>query len=189
MQETFSSLETYGYIFLFLYSLGGGFVGLIAASVLSFAGKMDIFLSILIAGVSNFLGDEALFYLARYQKGEVMRYLVKQRRKLALSHLWMKRYGNAIIFIQKYIYGIKTLVPVAIGFTKYNEVRFAIYNAIASVFWAILIGTGGYLSGELFMELFEVISERPYLAPVLMALLLSGLWLFMSKVSRKSTRA
>lgn len=188
LQETLTSLSTYGYLFLFLYSLGGGFVGLVAASVLAYAGKMDLGVSMLVAGIANFLGDIGLFYLARYQKGEVMRYLVKQRRKLALAHLWMKRYGNAVIFIQKYIYGIKTLVPLAIGFTKYNDWKFGIYNFFASLVWAVVIGLGGYFSGELFMELFEILSLRPYLAPILVAILLGGLWLWMGSVSKKGSK-
>jgi len=53
MEETFSNLETYGYIGLFLYSLGGGFVALLGAGVLSFLGKMDLghFLSALEQGL------------------------------------------------------------------------------------------------------------------------------------------
>ena len=185
VQETLNSLSAYGYVFLFFYSLGGGFVGLVAASVLSYAGKMDITLTIIVATTANFLGDLTLFYLARYQKSEVMRYLAKQRRKLALSHLWMKRYGDVIIFVQKYIYGIKTLIPIAIGFSKYNPVRFHFYNALASILWGLVIGVGGYVSGELFIRLFEAISERPYLMPLLMLGLLGGLWLYMGRVSRK----
>ncbi|MGP1580088.1 MAG: DedA family protein [Wolinella sp.] len=185
MQETLNSLATYGYIFLFFYSLGGGFVGLVAASVLSYAGKMDITLAIIIASVANFLGDMGLFYLARYQKNEVMRSLIKQRRKLALSHLWMRRYGDVVIFIQKYIYGIKTLIPIAIGFSKYNLWRFCFYNILASVLWGLVIGLGGYVSGELFIRLFEAIAEHPYLMPLLMLGLLGGLWLWMGRVSKK----
>ena len=68
MQETIDLIVKYGYVILFLYSLGGGFVALIGAAVLSYAGKMDLGLSIAVAVVANFLGDTLLFYLARYQK-------------------------------------------------------------------------------------------------------------------------
>ena len=61
MEDTFSNLETYGYIGLFLYSLGGGFIALIGAGVLSFMGKMDLALVIPIAFVANALGDVLLF--------------------------------------------------------------------------------------------------------------------------------
>ena len=98
----FGSLATYGYIALFFYSLGGGFVGLLTAGVLSYAGKMDITLAIGIAFVANFLGDMLLFYMTRYQKSEMMTYLRRHRRKLALSHLLMKKHGDWVIFLQKY---------------------------------------------------------------------------------------
>lgn len=98
MEDTFSNLATYGYIGLFLYSLGGGFVAIIGAGVLSFLGEMDLSLSILIAFVANFLGDFLLFYMARYQKSMMMDGLRKHRRKLALSHVLMKKYGSWIIF-------------------------------------------------------------------------------------------
>ena len=64
MQETIDLIAKYGYVILFLYSLGGGFIALIGASVLSFAGKMDLTLSIVVAVIANFLGDLLLFYLA-----------------------------------------------------------------------------------------------------------------------------
>ena len=53
MEDTFSNLATYGYIGLFLYSLGGGFVALVGAGVLSYMGKMDIGTAIAVAFVAN----------------------------------------------------------------------------------------------------------------------------------------
>jgi len=85
MNDIFTSLSTYGYIILFLYSFGGGFFALVAAGILSYAGKMDITISIIVAFTANFIGDLTLFYIARYNKSIVMPYIKKHRRKLALS--------------------------------------------------------------------------------------------------------
>ena len=90
-------------------------VALIAAGVLSYSGQMDLSFSIAVAFTANAIGDTALFYLSRYNKAQMMPYLKKHRRKLALSHLLMKKYGDKIIFFQKFVYGIKTLIPIAIG--------------------------------------------------------------------------
>jgi len=87
---------------------------LVAAGILSYAGKMDITISIIVAFTANFIGDLTLFYIARYNKSIVMPYIKKHRRKLALSSIMMKKYGDKIIFFQKFIYGVKTLVPIAI---------------------------------------------------------------------------
>ena len=104
MEDTFSNLATYGYIGLFLYSLGGGFVALVGAGVLSFMGKMDLSLSITIAFVANAIGDVMLFYMARYQKAMLMDGIRKHRRKLALSHIMMKKCTTAL-------YGYKQAEP------------------------------------------------------------------------------
>ena len=42
MQEVVNSLEQWGYILLFAYSLGGGYVGLLTAGVMSALDKMDL---------------------------------------------------------------------------------------------------------------------------------------------------
>ena len=57
MQDIINLLSTYGYIILFLYTLGGGMVAIIVAGVLSYAGKMDLSISITVAALSNAIGD------------------------------------------------------------------------------------------------------------------------------------
>lgn len=185
MEDIFSNLATYGYIGLFLYSLGGGFVGLVGAGVLSFMGKMDLSLSMLIAFTANALGDVLLFYMARYQRGMMMDGIRKHRRKLALSHIMMKKYGSWIILIQKFIYGIKTLVPIAIGLTKYDFKKFAILNVFSSVVWTLSVGFGSYYSGGFLLKVAEAISEKPWIAPVIVVVLGGTLWLYLTHATKK----
>jgi len=185
MEDMFSNLTTYGYIALFLYSLGGGFVGLMAAGVLSYMGKMDLVTAMTVAMVSNFLGDTLLFYMARYHKKEVLNYFHKHRRKLALSHMLMKKHGSWIIFMQKFVYGIKTLIPLAIGITKYDFTRFSILNFFAAVLWALVVGLGSYLAGKPIMGVYEVIVERPYIAPLIIVVLGGLIWFYLSRATKK----
>jgi membrane protein DedA with SNARE-associated domain len=188
LEDTFSSLETYGYIGLFLYSLGGGFVALIGAAVLSFLGKMDLATSMSIAFVSNALGDIMLFYMARYQKTMMMDNLRKHRRKLALSHVLMKKYGSWIILIQKYVYGIKTLIPIAIGLTKYEFKKFAILNVASSAVWTLTIGFSAYYSGGFLVTVAETVKEKPWIAPVILVIFAGALWLYMEKATKKKVK-
>ncbi len=185
MEDIFSSLTTYGYIGLFLYSLGGGFVGLLAAGVLSYAGKMDLSTSIAVAFVANFLGDMLLFYMSRYQKKDIMNYMHKHKRKLALSHILMKKYGSWVIFMQKYVYGIKTLIPLAIGLTKYDFRRFGILNLFASAIWAVIVGYGSYASGKPLIALYENVADKPYLAPVILVVFGGVIWGYLSLATKR----
>ncbi len=188
MEETFSNLATYGYIGLFLYSLGGGFIAIIGAGVLSFMGKMDLSLSIFIAFIANALGDVLLFYLARYQKSMMMDGLRKHRRKLALSHVLMKKYGSWIILLQKFVYGIKTLVPIAIGLTKYDFKRFAILNVLSAGVWALIFGLGSYYSGSILIKIAEFIAANPWIAPLILIVFGSLLWLYMTMATKKKIK-
>jgi membrane protein DedA with SNARE-associated domain len=185
LEDTFSNLATYGYIGLFLYSLGGGFVAIIGAGVLSFLGEMDLSLSILIAFVANFLGDFLLFYMARYQKSMMMDGLRKHRRKLALSHVLMKKYGSWIIFFQKFVYGIKTLIPIAIGLTKYDFKRFAVLNVLSAAVWALVFGLGSYYSGSALVKVAGFIGEKPWIAPIILVVFGSALWLYLEKATKR----
>ena len=185
MEDTFSNLATYGYIGLFLYSLGGGFVALLGAGVLSYMGKMDLATSIAVAFIANALGDVLLFYMARYQKTMMMEGIKKHRRKLALAHVMMKRYGSWIVLIQKFVYGIKTLIPIAIGLTKYDFKKFAILNVISAGIWALVVGLGSYYSGEPLIQLAKLIGDKPWIAPLLLLVFGGGLWLYMEKATKK----
>lgn len=188
MEDTFSNLTTYGYIGLFLYSLGGGFVALIGAGVLSFMGKMDLSFAIFITFVANALGDVLLFYMARYQKSTMMQGIKKHRRKLALSHIMMKKYGSWIILIQKFIYGIKTLVPIAIGLTKYEFKKFVVLNVASSAVWALVIGLGSYYSGAALMRFAETIGEKPWIAPLALVVIGGGLWFYLTHATKKKVK-
>ncbi len=185
MQELLTSLSTYGYIALFLYSFGGGFFGLVAAGALSYMGKMDITLSIMIAATANYIGDMFLFYMARYNKAFTAPYREKYRRKFALSSLLMKKYGDVVIFIQKYIYGVKTLVPIALGLSKYSFVKFGILNVPASILFALFFGLLSYYGGEQIVNAFGYVKSNPWILPLILVTLLGALWLYFTKVTKK----
>lgn len=145
-------IRDWGYIALFAYSFGGGFVGLVFAGVLSYAGDLNLYISILVAGVANFLGDQFLFFLARKNKSYAKDMMSKYGRKIALAHIMMRRYGSFVVFIQKYIYGIKTLIPLAMGLTKYSAVKFTIFNVIATMLWGLIVGYASYTAGEFILS-------------------------------------
>jgi membrane protein DedA with SNARE-associated domain len=185
MDDMLKNLATYGYLVLFLYSLGGGLLALIGAGVLSFMGKMDIGMSIGIAFIANVIGDTLLFYMSRYHKSEMMEYLKQHKRKLAFSHLLMKRHGSWIIVMKKFIYGLKTLVPLAIGLSKYGFWKFTTYNILGALIWAVVVGGGSYLFGGALIEGYKMISDKPLLAPISLIVIGGSVWFYLSQATKK----
>lgn len=185
MEDLLSNLSTYGYIALFIYSLGGGFVGLMGAGVLSYTGHMDLGIAIFVAFLANFIGDILLVYMGRHNKKDVMTYMHKHRRKLALSHILMRKHGSWVIFLQKYIYGVKTLIPLAIGLTKYDFKKFIILNFFASAAWAVSVAVVSYMAGEAIKSAYESISEKPYIAPLVLLTIAGLIWWYLSAKTKK----
>lgn len=185
MESALSSLETYGYIFIFFYSLGGGFVALAAAGVLASIDKINLAIAIPIAIIANFIGDMLLFYLARYNKSDVLKYVKKHRRKLALSHILMKRQGSKIIIFQKFIYGLKTLIPIAVGFTKFSLAKFVALNIFASIVWGLAVGLGSFFAGDSIIKAFSFAKENPIIMPLIAITIIALAWIYLEKATAK----
>ena len=181
----FGSLETWGYLAVAFFAFGGSLFIVAAAGVFSFMGKMDLTTALAVATVSNFLGDIFLFYLGKYQKKEIQPYFAKHKRKIALATLIMRKYGIAAIFIQKFLYGIKTLVPLSMALAKYDFKKFAFYNVFASIVFVLTIGLSAYYSSEAIIAFFGVIKERPWIARVESFIRFYIGWFTMEKMTRK----
>lgn len=183
------SIGIWGYAVLFFYSFGGGFVALIAAGILSSGviesiNSLNIYICIIIASIANFVGSSLLFYMARYQKKEVMKYFIAHRRKIALSYIWIKKYSYLIIFIHKYLYGIKTIIPLVIGFSKFDSKKFLIYNFFASFLWGVIVGGLSYIMSDIIRNIYNKYSN-PYIFPIIGIAIIVLLFIFANKIAKK----
>lgn len=178
-------IEEYGYVAVFIYSLGGGMVGLVAGAVAASFQKLNIIILILVAGSANFGNSLILYYFTKLNRVEIKAYLRSHRRKLAFTHLMFKKYGDFVIFIQKFIHLIRTLGIMAIALTKYPQKRFLLLSFFASYFWAISVGLLAFFLTELFIRLFENIQEYWYVLPTILLVMIYIIFKFSSKKGSK----
>jgi len=181
----FSSLETWGYLAVAFFSFGGSFFIVAAAGVFSYMGHMDLTTALIVAAVANFMGDNFLFYLGKYQKKEIQPYFAKHKRKLALATLIMRKYGILAIFIQKFIYGVKTIVPLSMALAKYEFKKFVFFNSFASVLFVAVIGLSAYYASETIIAFFTYVQQKPWIAPLVMLGILGVLWYGMGRITKK----
>lgn len=157
-------LKEYGYVVLFFWSILEGEMGLIMGGIMSHTGDMWLPMAIFIAGIGGFVGDQIYFYIGRFNKSYIHDKLRSQRRKFAIAHLLLKKYGWPIIFVQRYLYGMRTVIPMAIGLTKYSSRQFAFINLISAWMWAALTIIPAYYYGEELLNLLHWIKEHWYFA-------------------------
>ena len=172
-------LKEYGYIVLFGWSILEGEMGLVMAGIMSHTGDMNIIIAIIVGALGGFVGDQIYFYIGRYNKKYIHDKLRSQRRKFAIAHLLLKKYGWPLIFVQRYMYGMRTVIPMAIGITKYSSRDFAIINLISAFFWAALTIIPAYYFGEQLLALLAWIKGHFYLAiPFALTIFLSITYMF-----------
>ncbi len=174
-QFLIDALKEYGYIILFFWSVLEGELGLVMAGTMVHTGHMNMGLAIFIAGLGGFVGDQIYFYIGRYNKKFIHRYLHRQRRKFAIAHLLLKRYGWPIIFIQRYLYGFRTIIPMSIGLTRYSAKKFAFINFVSAQVWAAITIVLAYIFGEQILMVLDIAKEHWYLALPMAGMLLLGI--------------
>ena len=186
MEEFFLELlKEYGYIILFVWSILEGEMGLIMGGIMSHTGDMNVAGAIFIAGLGGFAGDQIYFYIGRFNKGYIHRKLRKQRRKFAIAHLLLKKYGWPIIFVQRYMYGLRTVIPMSIGITKYSGKKFALINLLSAWVWAAVTILPAYLLGEEILNVLAWAKAHWYLALPLAGAFLYGIYSYFTKLEQQ----
>ncbi|MCX2682838.1 DedA family protein [Campylobacter sp. MIT 21-1685] len=169
-------VEKWGYVILFFWSILEGELGLIFAGLAVHDGKMHLALAIFIAGLGGFVGDQIYFYIGRYNKKYIQKKLHTQRRKFAVGHLLLQKFGWPIIFIQRYMYGFRTIIPMSIGITRYSAKKFAFINLLSAWIWASITILLTWYFGSLIQDFLFWAKKHWYLALILILAFLSLLF-------------
>ncbi len=189
MEDFFiSSMREYGYIILFFWSILEGESGLVMAGLFTHTGDMQLFTAIFVAGLGGFAGDQIYFYIGRFNKSYVHRTLKKQRRKFALAHLLLKKHGWPIIFLQRYLYGLRTIIPIAIGLTGYSAKKYAVINLFAAWCWAALIIIPVWYFGNEILGVIKWAKAHWYYALPLVGLLIGVAYYYIHTITEKTLK-
>jgi len=176
-------LKEYGYIILFIWSMMEGETGLVMAGVMCHTGDMILPMAIFVAGLGGFTGDQLYFYIGRYNKKFIHKEFKEHRLKFALANLLLKKYGWPLIFAQRYMYGLRTIIPMAIGVTKYDAKKFALINLISAFSWATLTIVPAYIFGEEILEVIHWAKEHWYFATPIGISLAVGIYYYLHNVT------
>jgi membrane protein DedA with SNARE-associated domain len=96
----------------------------------------------------TWIGDTTYFFIGRRWGAALLEKRPAWRpaadRALRLLH----RHHAVFILTFRFIYGVRTISPFAIGMSGVSPVRFILLNMAASAIWALLFASGGFLLGS-----------------------------------------
>ena len=177
--------QVVAYMLLAFFSFGGSLIWTAAAGMAAALGAMNLYVALAVGITFNYIGDMFLFYLGKYHKEEIKPYFEKHKRKIALSTLIMRKYGVLAIFIQKFLYGIKTLVPISMALSRYDFKKFAFYNIFASIFFVSVIMLGSYYSAETIRSFFDYFSDHTWIPLLFLGAVVASIWYGMEHLTRR----
>ncbi len=181
-------LEDWGYLILFVWTLIEGELGLVFAGLAVHDQKMNFFAAVFIAGIGASLADQLYFFLGRFNRRSIQERLSSQRRKFALANKLLQKYGWSIIFLQRFMYGMRTILPMSIGATRYPAIKFGIINLISSWIWAFIAIAITWYFGEEIVIILDSLAEHPYIFIGIAIAFIGMLWWIFNTQARKKER-
>ncbi|WP_223544686.1 DedA family protein [Pseudomonas sp. A-B-19] len=170
-------LHDFGYFALFLGTFFEGETILVLAGFLAFRGYMDINLVVVVAFFGSYAGDQLWYFLGRKHGRKLL--ARKPRWQLmgdrALEHI--RKHPDIWVLSFRFVYGLRTVMPVAIGLSGYPPGRYLLLNGIGAAIWAAALAAAAYHFGAVLEGMLG--SVKKYELWVLGALLVLGfvLWL------------
>jgi membrane protein DedA with SNARE-associated domain len=139
----------HGYLVTFLGSLIEGETVLTLAGLAAHRGYLHLSLLIALASLGSFIGDQIYFLIGRrYGKRLIARF---PRFKPAIGRVdaLVVRYAGVAVIAVRFLYGLRTVGPIAIGASRMPWRKFALFNVAGSIAWSAVWLIGGFLIGEL----------------------------------------
>jgi membrane protein DedA with SNARE-associated domain len=143
--ETF--LQSYGYLAIMLGTFLEGETVLILGGLAAQRGYLDLTGVILAAFVGSLCGDQLFFYLGRRHSDFLMR-RPSWQANLARANRLIDRFQTPLILGFRFLYGLRTVTPFALGISRVPAWRFVLLNVLGAGIWAAAISTGGFLFGN-----------------------------------------
>ncbi|MGH8418139.1 MAG: DedA family protein [Pseudomonas sp.] len=171
-------LQEFGYFALFLGTFFEGETILVLAGFLAFRGYMDINLVVVVAFFGSYAGDQLWYFMGRKHGRKLL--ARRPRWQLlgdrALEHI--RRHPDIWVLSFRFVYGLRTVMPVAIGLSGYPPGRYLLLNGIGAAVWAAALGAAAYKFGAVLEGLLG--NVKKYELWVLGALLVIGgvLWIW-----------
>ncbi|WP_313738414.1 DedA family protein [Pseudomonas sp.] len=175
-------LHDFGYFALFLGTFFEGETILVLAGFLAFRGYMDISWVVVVAFFGSYAGDQLWYFMGRRHGRAILarRPRWQAMGDKALDHI--RRHPDIWVLSFRFVYGLRTVMPVAIGLSGYPPRRYLLLNGIGAAVWALALGAAAYHFGAILEGLLG--NVKKYELWVLGTLLVLGLGLWIRRYVR-----
>ena len=99
----------------------------------------------LCAFAGSLIADQALFYLGRRWRDHRLVLRLRAKPAFAKALAAVDRHPDGFILSLRFLYGLRTVGPIALGVSNVPAPRFLVLNVVAAAIWAVCFSLLGYL--------------------------------------------
>ena len=175
-----------GYLAIFLI-VGGESAGLpipgetsiLVGGALAASGDLDLPLVWVFAAAGAIIGDNIGYVIGRFFLRRILtgsgRLAARLERSLARSEVYFRRHGGKTVFFGRWLPVLRVTAAWMAGASHMEWRRFAVFNALGGIGWAISISSLGYFAGK---SADSVVGVLGILALMIVTLALVSHWWF-----------
>lgn len=186
-------VTTYGYAAVLAGTLLEGETILLLAGFAAHQGMLSLPVVMVIAAIGGTAGDQVFFWIGRRWGASLLDRLPSVQARSQRVGALLRRWDATLVVSIRFLYGLRIAGPIVMGALGFSARRFAIFNAVGAVIWAIVIGGAGYLLGHTVEALLGQIEgyEGRILAAVAAVIVLGELarrvrWLLRRRAARRA---
>lgn len=138
----------YGYLAILIGTIAEGESVLLLGGFSAHQGYLSFPLVVLVALCGGALGDCTLFFLGRRYGPKLLKRYPKWQPGVDRITLLLQRHPSSTIIGVRFMYGLRTVGPLAIGMSAVSAWHFVWLNVLGAFLWASLISGIGYVFGR-----------------------------------------
>lgn len=141
-------IAVYGYVVITVGTFFEGETILLIGAFLAHQKYLNIRMVILAAFAGSFAGDQLYYFIGRSGKGSISKRFIKFQDRIERFQQLLNRHDILVILAFRFIYGLRTVAPFAIGMSGIPVFKFFILNFISALLWAAVVGLLGFYFGH-----------------------------------------
>jgi membrane protein DedA with SNARE-associated domain len=182
-------IEKYGYAVVLIGTCLEGETILVMAGFAAHQGHLSLPGVIAAAFTGSLIGDQLAFFAGRRYGDKVSTRFSGMKSGIERARSLLDRHGTPLLIGFRFVYGIRTVTPLAAGMSGVKPERFLLLNVLGAATWAVVVGAAGYAFGhglELMLDRVHHVEGRVLVAIAVVGAIAAVVHHFRSKTRRSA---
>ncbi len=181
-----SLVREFGYLAILIGTFLEGETILVVGGFAAYEGYLELPLVMVAAFFGSLFGDQLYFFIGRYNGRALLKRFPGWQPRVNRFRTMMDRHDTWFILVFRFLYGLRTVAPFAIGLSNVTLKKFIILNVISAAIWAATLAVLGFFFGRMMEAVLDDIKK--YELIIMAGIFLAASIIFIVKRVRRRRR-